>query len=85
MPIANTALPDDFVEKILQHADARHADVRQHTLRDAVNEAILQVLHRPLTLEEKWAIIDHMDTNASAATLARAVFRRVTGGGRETK
>jgi hypothetical protein len=78
MSIANTTLPDDFVEKVLQCADAS-----KHTLRDAVDEAILAVLHRPLTSEEKWAIIDHMGTNASAANLARAVFKRVTGAGRQ--
>jgi hypothetical protein len=39
MSISNTALPDDFIEKVL-----RHTDVRQPTLRDAVDEAILAVL-----------------------------------------
>ena len=78
MSIANTALPDDFVEKILQHADAS-----KHTLRDAVEEAILAVLHRPLTSEEKWAIIDRTDASGSAARLARSVMKRVPGGDKQ--
>ncbi len=80
MSIANTGLPDDFIEKVLRHADAS-----QRSLRAAVDEAILEVLHRPLTWEEKWAIIDKADTGASTAKLARAVFKRVTGSGEEAK
>jgi hypothetical protein len=78
MSIANTALPDDLIERILQNASAN-----KHTLRDAVDEAILSVLHRPLTPEEQWAIIDHLDANPSFANLARALLERVNRCGEE--
>ena len=72
MPIPNTSLPDDFVTKILVTAQPH-----KQTLRDAVDDAILKQLHRPLTTEEKWAMIDHLDTDHSAANLAQAIRRQI--------
>ncbi len=74
---SNVNLPENFVEKVLEHARGTKV-----TLRDAIDEAILAVLHRPLTSQEKWAIIDQAACNSPHAKLKQEVIDRIARGGR---
>jgi hypothetical protein len=61
MPIANTTLPHDFVDRIV-----KCAHVRKCTLREELDEAILAVLHRPLTSKEQWPSLITLRSLAAA-------------------
>jgi hypothetical protein len=67
MPIANTKLPDDFVDRILQGTR-----VRKPALREGLTEKIFGALHRPLISEVQWAIIDHLNKLSQSAASREA-------------
>ena len=75
---SNANLPENFVQKVLEHARGTKL-----TLRDAIDEAILAVLHRPLTSEENWAIIDQAAANSPHVKLKQEVIDRIARGGRQ--
>jgi hypothetical protein len=51
-----TDLPDDFVVQVKRYAKANYPD-----RLNAIQDAVLDVLGRPLTAREKFAIVDAAD------------------------
>jgi hypothetical protein len=72
-----TTLPTDFFERVQAQLRMRNVSVR-----DSVEEAVLAVLHRPLTSVEKWAIIDRAANNSPGVTINEDVIDRIARGGR---
>ncbi len=68
----NSALPDDLFARVHRHVTARN-----RSGPDAVADAILAILGRPLTDDERMAIVDA----SQAGTLTRSLYPGGVPGG----